>query len=67
MVPGIATAAASRNDSVRPNTRRSEIRAHHVQRPVRQVHEVHDPEHERQPGRQQEEQHAELQAVAAPA
>ena len=30
---------------------------------VRQVHEAHDPEHQRQPGREQEQQHAVLQPV----
>ena len=40
-----------------------EIRAHHVKRAVREIHEIHDPEHERQPGGQQEQQNAELQAV----
>jgi len=30
---------------------------------VRQIDEIHDAEHQRQPGRQQEQQQAELQPV----
>ena len=44
---------------------RGEIGADHVERAVRQIDEVHDAEHERQPGRQQEQQQAELQSVQA--
>ena len=44
---------------------RGEIGAHHVERAVRQVDEVHDAEDERQPRRQQEQQQAELDAVEA--
>ena len=40
-----------------------QIRAHHVERPVREVDEVHHPEHHGQPDREQEQQHRELQAV----
>jgi hypothetical protein len=40
-----------------------EVRAHHVQRAVREIHEIHDPEHQRQACRQQEEQDAELKPV----
>jgi hypothetical protein len=40
---------------------RGEIGAHHVERAVRQIDEIHDAEHQRQPGRQQEQQQAELQ------
>jgi hypothetical protein len=40
-----------------------EVRAHHVERAVGQVDEVHDPEDQRQPRRHEEEHHAELQAV----
>ena len=40
-----------------------EVRPHHVQRAVREIHEVHDPEHQREPGGQQEQQDPELQAV----
>ncbi len=47
----------------RVERRRREVRAHHVQRSVREIHEVHDPEHEREPGGEQEQQDAELQAV----
>ncbi|KAG0925707.1 hypothetical protein G6F31_018641 [Rhizopus arrhizus] len=39
------------------------IRAHHVEGPVRQVHHAHDPEDQRQSGRQHEKHGAELQAV----
>ena len=42
---------------------RREIGAHHVERAVREIDEVHDAEHQRQPCRQQEQQQAELQAV----
>ncbi len=42
---------------------RGEIGAHHVERAVRQVDEIHDAEHQRQAGRQQEQQEPELQAV----
>ena len=38
-----------------------EISAEHVERTVRQVHEVHDAEHQGQPGGQQKQQHAQLQ------
>ncbi|KAG1184585.1 hypothetical protein G6F35_015064 [Rhizopus arrhizus] len=37
--------------------------AHHVERAVRQVDEIHDAEHQRQAGGQQEQQNAKLQAV----
>ncbi len=40
-----------------------EIGAQHVLNAVCQVDEVHDPEHQRQAGRDQEQQHAELQPV----
>ena len=42
---------------------RGEIGADHVERAVRQIDEVHDAEDQRQPRRQQEQQHAELNAV----
>ena len=42
-----------------------EIGADHVERAVRQIDQVHDAEDERQPGRQQEQQQAELQSVQA--
>ena len=42
---------------------RREIGAHHVERAVRQIDEVHDAEHQRQSGREQEQQQAELQSV----
>jgi hypothetical protein len=32
---------------------------------VREVDEIHDPEHQCQPGRQQEQQQAELQSIQA--
>ncbi len=44
---------------------RGEIGADHVERAVRQIDQVHDAEDQRQPGRQQEQQQAELQAVQA--
>ena len=37
---------------------RGEIGAHHVERTVRQIDEIHDAEHQRQPGGQQEQQRA---------
>src|SRR4029079_9682656 len=43
--------------------REREIGADHVERAVREVDEVHDAEHERQPRRHQKQRHAELQAV----
>src|SRR6202030_3466000 len=42
---------------------RGEIGAHHVERAMGEVDEVHDAEHEREPRRQQEQQEAELQPV----
>src|SRR6185437_3480313 len=42
---------------------RGEIGAHHVERAMRQVDEVHDAEHQRQPRRQQEQQQPELQSI----
>src|SRR5205085_12360448 len=42
---------------------RGEIGAHHVERAMREVDEIHDPEHQRQAGREQEQQQAELQSV----
>ena len=42
---------------------RGEIGAHHVERAMRQIDEVHDAEHQRQSRRQQEQQQAELQSV----
>ena len=44
---------------------RGEISAHHVERTVRQVHQIHDAENQRQPGREQEQQQPELQSVQA--
>ncbi len=40
-----------------------QVGADHVERAVRQVDEVHDAEHQRQPGGHQEQHDAELQAV----
>ncbi len=42
---------------------RREIGTHHVERAVRQVDEIHDPEHQRQPRGEQEQQEPELQAI----
>ncbi len=42
---------------------RGEIGAHHVERAMRQIDEVHDAEHQRQTRRQQKQQQAELQSV----
>src|SRR5258707_3349260 len=42
---------------------RGEIGAHHVERAVREIDEVHDAEHQGQSRRQQEQQEAELQPV----
>ena len=42
---------------------RREIGADHVERAVRQIDEVHHPEHERQPGRDEKQQDTELHAV----
>ena len=44
---------------------RGEIGADHVERAVRQVDQIHDAEDQRQPRRQQEQQHAKLDAVEA--
>jgi hypothetical protein len=44
---------------------RGEIGAQHVERAVREVDQIHDAEDQRQPGRQQKQQHAELNAVQA--
>jgi hypothetical protein len=41
----------------------NQVGANHVQRTVGQVDHVHDAEHQRQPGGQQEQHQAELQAV----
>ena len=50
--------------TVRPGHEgRGEVGAHHVERAVRQIDEVHDAEHQRQAGRQQKQQQPELQAV----
>jgi hypothetical protein len=43
--------------------RHRQIGAQHVLNAVREVDEVHHPEHQRQPGRDQEQQHPELQPV----
>jgi hypothetical protein len=40
-----------------------DVGAHHVERAVRQVDEIHDPEHQRQSRRQQKQQQPELQSV----
>ena len=40
-----------------------EVGPQHVLDAVRQVDDVHDPEHQRQPRRNQEQQHAELQPI----
>ena len=45
--------------------RGGEIGADHVERAVRQIDQIHDAEHERQPGGEQEQQQPELQAVQA--
>ena len=42
---------------------RGEVRAHHVKRAVSEVDEIHDAEHQRQAGGQQEQHHPELQPV----
>ena len=42
---------------------RRDVRADHVERAVRQIQHVHDAEHQRQPGRDQEQHQSELQAV----
>ncbi len=42
---------------------RGEIGAHHVERTVREIDEVHDAEHQGQSRRQQEQQEPELQPV----
>src|SRR4051812_17962669 len=46
-----------------PVEHHGEIGAKHVLHPMRQIDEVHHTEHERQPGGDQKQQHAELQAV----
>src|SRR6185437_6845123 len=40
-----------------------EIGAHHIERAMREIDEVHDPKHQRQPRRQQEQQQPELQSI----
>ena len=42
-----------------------EIGAEHVERAVRQIDQVHDAENQRQAGREQKQQHAQLHAVEA--
>ena len=42
---------------------RADEGADHVERPVRQVDEVHDAEDQRQSGGEQKQQHTQLQAV----
>ncbi len=42
---------------------RREVGAHHVERAMRQIDEVHDAEHQRQSRRQQKQQQPELQSV----
>src|SRR5262249_7719774 len=50
--------------AARPNLERcGEVRADHVQRPMRQVDEVHDAAYEREPCSHQEEHHAQLGGV----
>src|SRR5439155_20048170 len=44
---------------------RGEVGADHVERSMGEVDQVHDPEHEGQAGRHEEEHDAELQAVEA--
>ena len=44
---------------------RGEIGAEHVERAMRQIDQVHNAEHERQPGGQEKQQHAQLHAVEA--
>ena len=61
-VSGMASRIAQTNDPVQRQGG-AEEGANHVQRAVRQVDEVHDAEHQRQAGRQQEQQYAELQPV----
>ena len=58
-----ASTTPSQNDPVACGERGGEVRADHVQRAVREVDHVHDPEHERQPGGEQEQHQPELQAV----
>ena len=41
------------------------IGAEHVERAVRQIDQIHDAEDQRQAGREQKQQHAELHAVKA--
>jgi len=54
---------ADHERAARRRSRRSQIGADHVQRAMRQVDHVHDPEDERQPSRQQKEHEAELDTV----
>ena len=60
-----ASATPARKLPVSADEGRGEIGAQHVERAVRQVDEVHDAEDQRQPGGEQEQQQAELQAVEA--
>jgi hypothetical protein len=43
--------------------RNGEVRADHIERAVRQVHHVHDAQHQRQSRGQQEKHHAQLNTV----
>ncbi len=52
------------HEAVGPRRKRGgEIGAEHIERAVRQIDQIHDAEDQRQPGRQEEQQHAELDAV----
>ena len=52
------------HEAVGPRRKRGrEISAEHIERAVRQIDQIHDAEDQRQAGRQEEQQHAELDAV----
>ncbi len=61
-VSAMASSTPSENEPVAATVGREE-RADHVERAVREVDHVHDPEHERQTRGEQEQHQAELQAV----
>jgi hypothetical protein len=56
-----ASGSASQNEPVREA--RHQVGADHVERAVREVDHVHDAEHEREPGSEQEQHQPELQPV----
>ena len=60
-----STTASSEASRSSCEERGGQVGADHVERAVGEVDEVHDAEDQRQPGRHQEQHHAELQPVEA--